>query len=136
MVRQDEKLLAAVEKLTRIERREKRTKAGMFDGFEGTLNEHRTVGQYRAWCHGCSMWCYPDSPCFCCAEVVGNKADPAIARLLSTLCREATPSDPDPGTHVIRNDGASFWQWCCLYGEECPTHAAALALADVVLDIE
>lgn len=34
-----------------------------FDGHAGReCGEHRTTGQ-RAWCHGCSEWCYPDSPC-------------------------------------------------------------------------
>lgn len=31
--------------------------------------EHRTVGDHRAWCHGCSMWCYPsdlDNACHGC----------------------------------------------------------------------
>jgi hypothetical protein len=31
-------------------------------GFVGWLGrdcgEHRTVGDYRAWCHGCTEWCY------------------------------------------------------------------------------
>lgn len=34
-----------------------------FEGHDGReCGEHRTTGQ-RAWCHGCSEWCYPDQPC-------------------------------------------------------------------------
>lgn len=35
-----------------------------FEGFaDRECGEHRTVGSHRAWCHACSEWCYPDSPC-------------------------------------------------------------------------
>lgn len=27
--------------------------------------EHRTVGNYRAWCFDCSEWCYPDFDMAC-----------------------------------------------------------------------
>ena len=35
-----------------------------FEGHPGReCGEHRTVGSHRAWCHDCSEWCYPASPC-------------------------------------------------------------------------
>ena len=38
-----------------------------FEGHENReCGEHRTVGPHRAWCHDCSMWCYPHDPCFRC----------------------------------------------------------------------
>lgn len=34
-----------------------------FEGHAGReCGEHRTTG-HRAWCHGCTEWCYPDAPC-------------------------------------------------------------------------
>lgn len=38
-----------------------------WNGVEGTGCEHRTVG-YRAWCHDCLEWCYPEQPCIRCVE--------------------------------------------------------------------
>lgn len=35
----------------------------MFEGHpDRECGEHRTTGQ-RAWCYGCSEWCYPEEPC-------------------------------------------------------------------------
>lgn len=42
----------------------------LFEGFEPReCGEHRTVGDYRAWCHDDTEWCYPSSPCRGC-EIV------------------------------------------------------------------
>lgn len=30
--------------------------------------EHRTVGDYRAWSFPSSQWCYPNDPCAQCAD--------------------------------------------------------------------
>ena len=46
-----------------------------WNGVEGSTCEHRTVG-YRAWCHDCQEWCYPDTPCLRC-----TKPDERIAAL-------------------------------------------------------
>lgn len=44
---------------------------GNFIGFRNRdCGEHRTVGDYRAWCHDCTEWCYPHMPCVRC-EIVG-----------------------------------------------------------------
>jgi hypothetical protein len=44
-----------------------RDKDGNFEGFtERACGDHRTVGDYRAWCYDCSEWCYPDAPCVRC----------------------------------------------------------------------
>lgn len=44
-----------------------RDERGYFLGFEPRdCGEHRTVGDYRAWCHDCSEWCYPGAPCARC----------------------------------------------------------------------
>lgn len=40
-----------------------------FHGFQARdCGEHRTVGT-RAWCHDCSEWCYPSTPCARCHGV-------------------------------------------------------------------
>jgi hypothetical protein len=43
---------------------EVRDERGNFEGFEGReCGDHRTVGDYRAWCFDCVTWCYPEAPC-------------------------------------------------------------------------
>jgi hypothetical protein len=53
-----------------------------YDSFLGfaprTCGEHRTVGAYRAWCHDCSMWCYPASPCLGCDPDIKPPLDPTV----------------------------------------------------------
>ena len=54
--------------------REVRDARGYFEGFQPReCGEHRTVGDYRAWCHACGEWCYPSSPCVRC-EIVALRA--------------------------------------------------------------
>ncbi len=49
---------------------EVRDNRGNFEGFEPReCGEHRTVGDYRAWCFDCGEWCYPSDPCVRC-EIV------------------------------------------------------------------
>jgi hypothetical protein len=37
-----------------------RDQRGNFEGHQPRdCGEHRTVGDYRAWCFDCSQWCYP-----------------------------------------------------------------------------
>lgn len=44
-----------------------RDSRGNFEGFTGReCGDHRTVGDYRAWCHDCTEWCYPNIPCLGC----------------------------------------------------------------------
>lgn len=39
-----------------------------FEGHtEVKKHRHRTVGPHRAWCE-CGVWCWPETPCFCCGE--------------------------------------------------------------------
>lgn len=53
-----------------IEQVEVRDDRGYFEGFEPReCGEHRTVGDYRAWCYDCTEWCYPHQPCVRC-EIV------------------------------------------------------------------
>lgn len=38
----------------------------LFEGHEPReCGEHRTAGPHRAWCHGCTEWCYPDDDGAC-----------------------------------------------------------------------
>lgn len=43
--------------------------------------EHRTVGAHRAWCHDCSEWCYPGTPCRGCEM-------PQLREQIATLTAE------------------------------------------------
>lgn len=54
---------------------------GCFEGYEPReCGDHRTVGEHRAWCFDCRMWCYPGSPgqdgCYGCRQ-------PVLAAILS-----------------------------------------------------
>lgn len=56
-----------------------------------TCGEHRTVG-YRAWCHNCSEWCYPQAPCYGCNQVdVDALLAEYDALLASQLVRQGDP---------------------------------------------
>jgi len=42
---------------------------GNYLGKQGTTHEHRTVGDYRAWCYDAHEWCYPSDACHLCKEM-------------------------------------------------------------------
>lgn len=57
-----------------------------FAGHDGRqCGEHRPTGQ-RAWCFGCTEWCYPDRPCAGC-ELPQLRARLANARPTRTYYR-------------------------------------------------
>lgn len=61
-----------------------------FEGHESReCGEHRTVGSYRAWCHDCSQWCYPEMPCNGCQipklEAEINKLNAEKAETIEVL---------------------------------------------------
>lgn len=61
-----------------------------FEGHENReCGEHRTVGPHRAWCHDCSMWCYPHDPCFRCKPSAALPDDTTedLRERLTSLCR-------------------------------------------------
>jgi hypothetical protein len=48
----------------------------LFVGFQPReCGEHRTVGDYRAWCFDCGEWCYPNAPCVRCEVVTLRESD-------------------------------------------------------------
>ena len=47
---------------------------GNFEGYQPrTCGEHRTVGDYRAWCHDHRCWCYPEEPCEGCQRHLSDE---------------------------------------------------------------
>lgn len=54
----------------------------LWEGVDGAVSEHRTVGEHRAWCFTCSEWCYSQADhCPCCMEHIGITLDNLIAEL-------------------------------------------------------
>lgn len=63
-----------------------------FEGHAGReCGEHRTTGS-RAWCHNCSEWCYPDSPCKGCEL-------PQLRATVATLTAERDELRRELGWH-------------------------------------
>lgn len=55
-----------------------RDEDGNYLGKQGSIHEHRTVGDYRAWSYDAHEWCYPKDPCHLCKEMTdaGQAAGP------------------------------------------------------------
>lgn len=67
---------------------------GYYHGKVGTDSEHRTVGDYRAWCYDCGEWCYPSAPCGepkCCGESrwTADAPDPSFRDTLAEALAKA-----------------------------------------------
>lgn len=87
--------------------------SGHFIGFEDReCGEHRTVGDYRAWCHDCTEWCYPSSPCVRC-EIVGlrrrdnvpDEYNDSLELSLRAGVDERGPDECWPWTKGVDRDG-------------------------------
>lgn len=56
----------------------------LFVGFQPReCGEHRTVGDYRAWCFDCGEWCYPNAPCVRC-EISTLRGNTAVSAAVSS----------------------------------------------------
>jgi hypothetical protein len=74
---------------------------GNFDGHpDKECGEHRTTGA-RAWCHGCSEWCYPDGPCRGCELPQLRNRLAKIEQLVSDE-EGQTWADPRLTPHFVR----------------------------------
>lgn len=62
--------------------------------------EHRTVGPHRAWCYGCSEWCYPSDGCMGCRL----PALESVIAAINNMCRD--PGGPDSWTHTFDGEPA------------------------------
>lgn len=87
---------------------DQRDERGHYLGKKGSPSEHCTVGTYRAWCHACGEWCYPDSPCEgadCC-----RAPEAAAAQQVATKWRERLAGDE---THFLveRDDLSALVRW-------------------------
>lgn len=89
--------------------------AGLFEGHSPReCGEHRTVGAHRAWCFGCTEWCYPD-PELACKGCRLPLLEAELAQRGASGCQVAAPFSGLPcvfgpghaGTHRNRRG----WGW-------------------------
>lgn len=80
---------------------------GYYHGKIGSPAEHRTVGDYRAWCHDCGEWCYPSAPCgepSCCSDLSPADGGVVWVRLPAEDVAFIRGFDPDRDRTASRAD--------------------------------
>lgn len=80
---------------------------GYYHGKLGTSAEHRTVGDYRAWCHDCGEWCYPSAPCgepSCCSDLSPADGEVVWVRLPAEDVAFIRGFEPDRDRTASRAD--------------------------------